>query len=76
MIRRWINPARGRYYLVAVTPDLFGGLNLQRFWGGRDSNRGGQCAQHFDDPEVLAKHLHRIAARRRQRAYIEPPDPA
>lgn len=70
VIRRWINHDRGRYYLVVVTDDLFGGWNLMRFWGGCDSRRGGQCAQHIEDPKALAQHLHRIALRRRQRAYL------
>lgn len=69
MIRGWVNRGLGRYYIAVVTEDLFGGWNLQRFWGGCDSRRGGQLSQHLDDPEAIEKQLHLIDRRRRQRGY-------
>lgn len=71
MIRRWVNRERGRYYIVAVTGDLFGGWNLQRFWGGIDSRRGGQLQQHLTEPEAIGGQLRRIARKRQQRGYSE-----
>ncbi len=71
MIRHWVNPDRRRYYIAVVTDDLFGGWNLQRFWGGCDSRRGGQLSQHLDDPEAIEAEMRRIANRRRQRDYAE-----
>lgn len=70
MIRGWVNRNRGWYYVAVVTDDLFGGWNLQRFWGGCDSRRGGQMAQHLEDPEAIEAELRRIAKRRRQRGYV------
>lgn len=69
MIRRWLNPARGRYYIAVVSDDLFGGRNLLRFWGGCDSRRGGQLSRHYEDTNLLDEELRRIANRRRQRNY-------
>lgn len=71
MIRRWVNPERGRYYIAVVSDDLFGGWNLTRFWGGVDSRRGGQLGQHFEESEAIEVELRRIALRRQQRDYVE-----
>lgn len=73
VIRGWVNRERGRYYIAVVTDDLFSGWNLQRFWGGVDSRRGGQMAQHLDDLDLIEEQLRRIALRRRQRGYVEGP---
>lgn len=53
MIRRRVNQERGRYYIAVVSRDLFGGWDLQRFWGGCDSRRGGSLSQHLEDPEAI-----------------------
>ncbi|MGI8425027.1 MAG: hypothetical protein ACR2M4_00175 [Actinomycetota bacterium] len=73
VIRRWVNPDLRRYYIAAVTDDLFGGWNLVRYGGGSDSRRGGQLSEHLADAEDIETHLRVIAERRQKRGYVPAP---
>lgn len=65
---RWESPA-GRYYLVRLEVDLFGGLVLSRYWGSR--KRAGGSVKHepvASPAEALAK-LEKIAKTRQRHGY-------
>lgn len=58
-----------RYYVVHCAPDLFGEWLLSRFWGGKDSRRGGERHMPLADPATGIRVLQRIARVRARRGY-------
>lgn len=72
---RWESDTR--YYVAVIHPDLFNGLVLSRYWGGKSSRKGGArhevigsleegvaMIQKYD--KERAKHGYKVVARRHQ----------
>ncbi|WP_230971719.1 hypothetical protein [Nitrogeniibacter aestuarii] len=70
MLLRWESDSR--YYLIHVSPDLFGDTTIRRVWGSLDSARGNQMFEVLEGLDCQAEVAHRIervAKRREQRGY-------
>ena len=59
-----------RYYAVAVRRDLFGGIEVLAWWGGRGSRLGSMRASPVDDWRQALAVVRAIARRRRHHGYI------
>ena len=67
--RSWINPEKGRYYLVVLDRDLLGDWTLIKIWGGIGSNRRRMHSTGVASYEAGVELVDEIARRRTQRGY-------
>lgn len=58
-----------RYYALAVRRDLFGGIEVVSWWGGRGSRRGGMKVVPAQDWRHALRLARSIAKRRHQHGY-------
>ena len=67
--QRYEHPKKQRYYILSLEPDLFGGVHLDRIWGGigRSAQRK---TEWFDDyEEALSRFQQEHDRRVNQRQY-------
>ena len=70
MLLRWESDRR--YYMVHVSPDLWGTMTLRRVWGGIGSARGSQMMEVLEGNDVadqIQRRLTAIDKLRRRRGY-------
>lgn len=68
-MQRWINPEKGRYYLVDLVEDLLGDWTLVLCWGALGSGRGQMRVMVVPSRSAGLEQMETIAKRRRQRGY-------
>ncbi|NEV65018.1 WGR domain-containing protein [Thiorhodococcus minor] len=68
-MQRWINPEKGRYYLVDLVQDLLGDWTLVLCWGALGSGRGQMRVTVVPSKSAGLDQMEIIAKRRRQRGY-------
>jgi predicted DNA-binding WGR domain protein len=66
---RWECEATRRYYGASVQTNLFGEIEVWRFWGGIGSKRGGEMHEPVPDIATAARTLAVISKRRTARGY-------
>lgn len=70
MLLRWESDTR--YYLVHVSPDLFGDTTIRRVWGSRSSAHGNEMFEVVSGPDLSAEirlRLIELNRRRLRRGY-------
>ena len=58
-----------RYYAVRIQRDLFGDLILTRYWGGKDSHRGGEKREPCVSEDFAYDRLEKIKKDRQRHGY-------
>lgn len=64
---RW--ESESRYYAVRVQLDLFGDLILSRYWGGKESHRGGERHEPVPSLEAALSRMMEIDRDRQRHGY-------
>lgn len=64
---RWESDTR--YYIAFVHQDLFGELVLSRYWGAKETRRGGERHERLTCLEDIAVRLQQILRGRERRGY-------
>jgi predicted DNA-binding WGR domain protein len=67
-LMRW--ESKTRYYAVRVQADLFGDVILSRYWGGKNSHRGGEKHEPLATLEAVKRRLSEIDRDRRRNGYV------
>ncbi|NEX21110.1 WGR domain-containing protein [Thiorhodococcus mannitoliphagus] len=68
-MQRWINPDKGRYYLVDLVQDLLGDWTLILSWGALGSRGGQMRVMVVASKSAGLEQLETIAKRRRRCGY-------
>ncbi len=68
-VYKWLNKEKARYYTIVIQTLKKNQISLNYFWGGCNSNRGGNKNVILDNKEELDNIINALMKRRKNRGY-------